>query len=122
METTYLNPLNNWTRESIPAEIIAEAEKRVAWDNDPNNGYRHGIETILKSVQPNRIVEQLRGNPNNRDVADTVKVREWSYTVDVVTKIYKNGKKKSYTVTYYCYTETLEVLEVGGYYNSFMNG
>lgn len=116
MNTSYWNEITNKT-ESIPTEIIAEAESRIAWANNPNNGYKQGIETRLVSIQPSRIVTRLRGNQNNRDTADVVKVREWGYTEEVVLKKYKNGKEKKSIRTYYLYTEDLETLEVGNYYN-----
>lgn len=117
METTYLNPLNNWKRESIPAEIITLAESRVAWLNSSDNGYKRGIKTLLKSVQVGSEKLELQPNPKNIDTANTVKIREWSYTVEVITKIFKNGKVKSYDTTYFLYRELLEVEEVGGYKN-----
>ena len=117
MNKTYCNPLNNWKVENIPAEIIALAESRVAWANNPENGYRKGIQTILKSVQVGSAKSELQPNPKNIDTADTVKIREWSYTVDVITKVFKNGKVKSYEATYFLYREILEVLEIGGYKN-----
>lgn len=116
MQTTYLNPIT-WKTENIPAEIIALAESRVEWANNSENGYKRGIQTILKSVQVGSEKAELQPNQNNIDTADTVKIRNWSYTEEVITKIFKNGKIKSYTVTYFLYREVLEVLEVGGYKN-----
>lgn len=117
MKTTYLNSLNNFKIESIPAEIVAVAEARVAWDNDPSNGYRRGINTELISIQPGNVKTELQPNSKNIDTADTVKIRNWSYTVLVTDKVFKNGNKKQHEETYFLYRETIEVLEVGGYYN-----
>ena len=116
MNNTFWNELTNKT-EIIPVEIIANAETRIAWANNSENYYKRGIETRLVSVQVSRIVTRLQGNQNNRDTADVVKIREWSYTCDVVTKKFKNGKEKVSRQTYFLYEEKLETLETGSYYN-----
>lgn len=116
MNNTFWNELTNKT-EDIPADIIANAEARISWCNNSENSYKRGIETRLVSVQVNRIVTRLQGNQNNRDTADVVKIREWSYTCDVVIKKFKNGKEKLSRQTYFLRDEKLETLEVGSYYN-----
>lgn len=114
--TTYLNPIT-WKTESIPAEIIANAESRVAWENDSTNGYKRGIKTELISIQHDGFKTELVPNPRNIDTADTCKVEYWSYTTRITTKIFKNGKEKSYLSTHFLYSRIIEVLEVGGYKN-----
>ena len=117
METTYLNPLNNWTRESIPAEIINKAEERIAWLNSSDNGYKRGLESRLISVNFSDIVTRLSGNLNNRDTADKVTFVQWSYTVEVVIKVFKNGKEKTRKETYFLAESEVARDEVGQWLN-----
>ena len=114
--TTYLNPIS-WKTENISAELIANAESRVAWDNNPTNGYKRGIKTELVSINHDGFKTELVPNPKNIDTANTCKVEYWSYTVKVTTKIFKNGKEKFSLYTYFLSSNIAEVLEVGGYKN-----
>ena len=114
--TTYLNPIT-WKTEQIPAEILAMAEKHMAHANDPKNGYKRGIQTELVSIQVHNVTTELVPNPRNIDTADTCKMMNWTFTEKVTLKVYKNGKTKTSVCTYHLYSQTIEVLEVGGYKN-----